>query len=387
MKIVDVAEFYANQGGGVKTYLHQKLSAGAAAGHEIVVVAPGPENGVEERHGGRIVWIKGPPMPFDPRYYVLWNEAAVHRALEAERPDVVEGSSPWSGGWFAARWRGDAVKSFIFHQDPVAVYPETFLDQRLSHARINQLARPFWSYLQKLSAHYDLTVTSGEWLAAKLRSFGIREPHAVPFGIDKHRFSPTHADGETRQQMLAACGAPADASLLLTVSRMHPEKRLGVLLDAFEKASKTRNLALVIYGDGPMRNTIRKRARSMQGVHFAGYTSSPDELPRAYASADALLHGSAAETFGLVIAESICSGTPVIVPSVGGAADLAAPGWAETYTPGDVDGCALAIERMLSRDRASLRAACVDAGQTRISTMAEHFAGLFEVYAQQLAKR
>ena len=36
MKIVDVAEFYAEQGGGVRTYVNHKLRAAAAAGHEAV---------------------------------------------------------------------------------------------------------------------------------------------------------------------------------------------------------------------------------------------------------------------------------------------------------------------------------------------------------------
>ena len=42
MKVVDVAEFYADKGGGVRTYIHQKLEAGARLGHEVVVIAPGP---------------------------------------------------------------------------------------------------------------------------------------------------------------------------------------------------------------------------------------------------------------------------------------------------------------------------------------------------------
>ena len=43
-------------------------------------------------------------------------------------------------------------------------------------------------------------------------------------------------------------------------------------------------------------------------------------LARYYASADVLVHGSAAETYGLVVAEAICSGLPVVVPDRGGAA-------------------------------------------------------------------
>ena len=41
MKIVDVAEYYAEEGGGIKTYIQSKMRAAEAAGHEVVVVAPG----------------------------------------------------------------------------------------------------------------------------------------------------------------------------------------------------------------------------------------------------------------------------------------------------------------------------------------------------------
>jgi alpha-1,6-mannosyltransferase len=42
MKIVDVCAFYAPKGGGVRTYIDRKLKAGAALGHEVVVIAPAP---------------------------------------------------------------------------------------------------------------------------------------------------------------------------------------------------------------------------------------------------------------------------------------------------------------------------------------------------------
>ncbi|MEE2779237.1 MAG: glycosyltransferase [Myxococcota bacterium] len=387
MKIVDVAEFYAEQGGGVRTYINQKLEAGAAAGHEVVIIAPGPEDAEEERLGGRILWVKGPPLPPDPRYYVLWNEAKVHRLLDQERPDVLEGSSPWSGGWFAARWKGEAARTFIFHQDPVAVYPQTFLGGAFGAQRVDRLFGWYWAYLRSLSGRYDATVVSGHWLADRLRGFGLQRPEAVPFGIDKAQFSPERGTTEMRQRLLNACGLDGDARLLVTVSRFHPEKRLGTLLSAFERASAKQPIGLVIYGDGPLRGMIRRRASRIPGVHVAGFTRDRDELSTVLASADAMLHGSAAETYGLVVAEAICSGLPVIAPDVGGAADLAASEYAETYRPGDALGCALAIERLLDRDRDELRAACVESGTQRIGTMDDHFQGLFRFYEQLVTER
>lgn len=379
MKIIDVAEFYTDQGGGVKTYINQKLRAGARLGVEVVVIAPGKEDAEERRHGGRVLWVKSRPMPFDPRYYFLGDEKRVHALLDAEKPDLVEGSSVWTGGLFVKRWKGNAPKSLIFHQDPVAVYGETFLDQHISRQRVNQLAMPFWSYIRYVAKGYDVTVTSGQWLADKLASFGVRNPQAVPFGIDRAQFSPSNASADRRARMLAACGAPSNARLLLTVSRFHPEKRLDVLLRAFEQVQKEQPLALVIYGQGPTEASLRKLAASIPGVHVAGFTSEPNELAEAYASADALLHGSSAETYGLVVAEALCSGTPLIVPSIGGAADLADASWAERYEPGDVAQCAQAIRRLLGREPARLREAAT-VGAQRIATMDEHFENLFNLY-------
>lgn len=386
MKVVDVAEFYAEKGGGVRTYIHQKLEAGARLGHEVVIIAPGPEDKHEAKLGGRIVWVKGPPMPLDPRYYVLWNERAVHAALDAEKPDVVEGSSPWSGGWFAARWRGKAKKAFIFHQDPVAVYPQTFFGRLIGNRRVDALFTPYWAYLKGLAHRFDRTIVSGEWLAQRLGERGIDNALAVPFGIDKARFSPRHGDAATKAHWLAACGidptAHPNAPLWVAISRFHPEKRIGTMLDAFALASADRPMGLVIFGQGPLEAWVRRRAAKIPGVHVAGFVSERELIARTLASADAFLHGSAAETYGLVVAEAICSGLPIVVPNVGGAADLASDAFAETYPAGDAKACARAMTALLERPHALVQAAALETAQHRIGTMDDHFTALFSAYAE-----
>lgn len=393
LKVVDVAEFYADLGGGVKTYINEKLEAGARLGHEVVVIAPGPEDAEEERLGGRIIWVKGPEMPFDPRYYVLWNEQAVHDALDREQPDVVEGSSPWSGGWFAARWKGDAAKSFIFHQDPVAVYPQTLLGGALGTRRVNRLFGWYWSYLRKLAANYDTTVVAGHWLADKLDRFGVNNPQAIPFGITRERFSPQKRDDAIRSDLLDKCGVAGDqqddATLWVNISRFHPEKRLGTLFKAFERAraSSSKPMGLVIFGDGPMRSWVRRKAKQIDGVHLVGFVEDRTYLARALASCDAMVHGSAAETYGLVVAEGMCSGLPIVVPDTGGAADFAGPQWSETYAPGDAAGCAAAMARLARRGTDNLRPAAIEAANARVGTMNDHFEQLFAYYAELVETR
>ena len=380
MKIIDIAEFYSDQGGGVKTYINQKLIAGSAMGHEIVVLAPGKKAGEEERHGGRVIWVPGPKLPVDPRYYILWREKMVHEILDREKPDVVEGSSPWTGGWFAARWKGDAVKTFIFHQDPVAVYPHTFLGRLMSYTRVDKLFKFYWSYLENLSKRFDATIVSGKWLADRLSKFHIKNPVAVPFGIDKSLSRPDRRKSEIRKNLLEQLGLPEDATLLMGISRHHPEKRLGTIFEGFRLASQEKKMGLVIFGDGPFRWVIKRQARGIKHLKLMGFTSDREQLADTLSSADYFVHGSAAETYGLVVAEAICSGLPVIVPAYGGAGDLADSEYSEVYEPGDASDLSKAILRMLQRDREKMVAACAEASKSTIGTMDDHFQMLFKAY-------
>ena len=99
MRIVDVCEFYSPTGGGVRRYVEQKLEFGPRFGHEIIILAPGPETRSEKMRGGTIEWVKAPYLPVDRNYRMFWHSEDVWKALDRLQPDLVEGSSPWRGGW------------------------------------------------------------------------------------------------------------------------------------------------------------------------------------------------------------------------------------------------------------------------------------------------
>jgi alpha-1,6-mannosyltransferase len=348
MKIVDVSGFYSETGGGVASYVRQKLAAAARLGHEVVVVAPGARSGVESRLGGKIIWVASPPMPFDSNYRVFVSGREAWRAIEAEAPDVIEGSSPWRGGWIAAQAPGAALKSLVFHQDFIAGYPYTVLDGLLERPRIDKLFDGYWAYVRRLSAHFDVTVTGGEWLAERLKTFGVHRPVAVPFGIETELFSPDRRDEGLRRELLAACGAPPGAKLLIAVGRLHPEKRHNTIIEGFALARQSHpDIVLAIIGDGPAKAQVAKRAARTPGVRLIGPVQNREKLAAIYASADLLVHGSGAETYGLVVAEAISSGLPVVTPDTGGAADLARRGRSASYVTGDGASCAAAIGKLL----------------------------------------
>jgi alpha-1,6-mannosyltransferase len=388
MKIADVAEFYSEKGGGVRTYILQKLEAGAREGHEIVIIAPGPENREEIRLGGKIVWVRAPRLFLDPRYHIFINSKGIHQALDRERPDVVEGSSPWVGGQAAASWKGRAVRSFFIHSDPVAAYPHTLLGGIFGTRRVDRMFGWFWAYLRRLSGRFDTTVVSGDWLADRLAGFGLRRPRAIPFGINPGLFSAKLHDPELRLKMLAACGVTdKNATLLITVGRHHPEKRLGLLIKAFAEASAGQPMGLYMIGDGPLRRSIERQAARVKGVYVAGTVSGREDLAARLASADALLHGCGIETYGLAIAEALGSGLPLIVPDSGGAADLAAPDYSETYEAGNPGACTAAIRRFLARNREEMSQAAENAAKRRVRSSHAHFEELFGHYQKLCDER
>lgn len=333
------------------------------------------------------MWVRGPAMPLDPRYYLMLRERAVHEVIARERPDVIEGSSAWTAGWVAARCPYPAVKALVYHQDPVAVYPHTVFDRWFSARTIDAACFPYWEYVRRLARHFDVTVVAGAWLAERLAAFGVDRARAVPFGIDRSRFSPERRDLSLRRELLARSGLPESASLLVSVSRHHPEKRLGFLFRALALAQRQRAVGLVVFGDGPLRRWVEARASRVPGVHVAGFVEDRDRIARSVASADAMLHGSAAETYGFVVAEALCSGTPVIAPARGGAYELCRPEYSETYTPGDTESCAQAIGRMLDRDREQLSRSAALASADRVLEPHGHFTRLFELYGSLVERQ
>jgi alpha-1,6-mannosyltransferase len=319
---------------------------------------------------------------------MFWRAKDIWQILDAEQPDVVEGSSPWRGGWIAAGWQGPAAKMLFMHADPVAVYPQTLLAGAIAPSTIDRIFGWYWSYLRRLNASFDGCVVAGSWLAERFAGYGLRNLHIVPFGVDTSLFHPGLRDDALRTTMLEKCGLGRDAALLINIGRHHPEKRVGTVIDAVRRAQRVRSVGLYVVGDGLIHSRIRAAAKLASNIHIAGWENDRKKLARMIASADALVHGSTAETFGFAVAEALSCGTPVIVPSAGGAGDLAGAAYAESYAPGDANSAAKSILDLLGRNRIDLSLAALEAGQRRVGNIENHFEKLFAVYAQAaVAKR
>ena len=374
MKIVDVSSFYAPEGGGVRTYVDQKLAAGPALGHEIVILAPGAEDRSEARGpGARIEWVASPRFPFDRKYRYFADAATIHRHLDRERPDFVEASSPWRSAAAVASWTGHAPRALVMHADPMAAYAYRWFEGLASVATIDRNLDWVWRHLRRVNPAFDLVVSASTSLSERLASAGLRRVVTNPMGVEAGLFSPDLRDPALRARLLARCALPPEAALLIGVGRHAPEKRWPMIVKAMMAVSFDHPVGLVLVGDGRDRLRIVREIDGNPHIHLLSPIADRAELARVLASADALIHGCEAETFSMVAAEAAASGLPLIVPDRGGASDHARAGGGLCFAAADPADAARAI-------RDFLRGARLPGRARSVRTMTRHFCDLFAQY-------
>ena len=101
-----------------------------------------------------------------------------------------------------------------------------------------------------------------------------------------------------------------------------PYKGWGYLqkaLEILQKSQSKRKISVLVFGSGynkKIADAISFKAR------FLGFLGDEFLMPIVYNAADVFIAPSLAESFGYVILESLCCGTPVVAFNVGGIPDL-----------------------------------------------------------------
>ena len=381
MKIVDVCAFYTPTGGGVRTYIDRKLVALAARGHEVVVIAPGEENRLEQRGpNARVRWLRSPRFPLDRSYRYFADRAALHAILDEEDADVVEVSSPWRSASMVADWRthsgSRARLSLIAHADPLSAYAYRWFGTVASTQAIDRAFDWYWRHLRRLDAQFDHIVSASDSLTQRLREGGLRKVMTDPMGVEPGQFSPQLRDMDLRREMLALCGLGEDALLLIGVGRHAPEKRWDMVAQAAAIAGTHAPVGLLIIGGGARQRRVIDAIGDNPHVRLLEPVRDRGALARLMASADALIHGCEAETFCFVAAEAIASGLTLIAPDRGGAADLACANDGALYRSGDAQDAAeaiLAVADTIGSEAARRR-------ERPVRTMDDHFDALLALY-------
>ncbi len=102
---------------------------------------------------------------------------------------------------------------------------------------------------------------------------------------------------------------------LLTVGRFTPEKNIELALDLFAQLPHDGHYKLTLVGYGPLEQLLRAKVKTLglspELVTFV-IKPTPEQLVQLYNHADLFLFTSTTDTQGLVLAESMSQGTPVV---------------------------------------------------------------------------
>ncbi|WP_329111128.1 glycosyltransferase [Micromonospora sp. NBC_01699] len=344
MRIVRLANFVTPRSGGLRTALRCLGAGYRAAGHEPVLVIPGERAGDELVGPDRVITLPGPALPGTGGYRVLTGRRRLRKLLEELEPDRLEVSDRstlrWTGAWAKAH----GVPSLMVSHESLT----GLLGVWGAPARVGQRLADVVN--GRTVATYDRVVCTTDWAAAEFRRIGAPNLTQVPLGVDLDSFHPDAHNPAVRAEYAAA-----DEVLLVHCSRLSPEKRPDLAIDALVALRAAGVPAtLVVVGDGPRRAALGQRAAGLP-VHFLGFLPDRDRVAALLASADVVVAPGPVETFGLAGLEALACGTPVVVnaasalPEVVGSAGLGADGTGE--------GFAEAIATLLARPEAERRAA------------------------------
>jgi alpha-1,6-mannosyltransferase len=332
MHIVQLANFYGPNTGGLRVALDELARRYAAAGHRCTLIVPADRDAVEHDPAGRTtIMLRSPRVPRMPAYRVITRRAAVDRALTQLAPDVIELSDKLTLCGPASRARRDGV--------PVVLFSHERLDHvvsgvvRIAGARLGVRA-----YNRRLASDADAIVCASHYAAAEFAGLHHRIEH-VPLAVDLDRFRP--AGGEVVSR---------GPGRIVTVVRLSPEKRPQLVVDTVrELVRRGEQIEATVYGDGPLRSRLTEDARGLP-IYFAGYLRDREELARQVAAADVAIAPGPFETFGLAALEVLACGTPVVVPASGALPEMLGPGCGVS-APADPHAFADAVQLLLRGDR------------------------------------
>jgi N-acetylglucosaminyl-diphospho-decaprenol L-rhamnosyltransferase len=211
--------------------------------------------------------------------------------------------------------------------------------------------------MRAAAARAELVVVASECVARDLdpeRALGERLHVARP-GVDLKRFRATDAAATDDSGPSRDCTA-------LVLGAIEPWKRPDLALEATAVAARQLpGLRLRVVGEpiGPEGDELlarllrRAEEPDLQGrVDLVGRVDDPD---RELAAADCLLHCADAEPYGMVVAEAMASGLPVVVPRACGPQEIFAEGCGRAYEPGSTSAAASALVEVLSEPAEAAR--------------------------------
>lgn len=328
MRIVMMTNTYLPHVGGVARSVDGFCRALRALGHQIMVVAPefpdSPESETDVVRVPAIQRFNG--SDFSVRLPV---PGLLDEPLERFRPELIHSHHPFL--------LGDTALRVASTRGLPVVFTHHTLYEEYTHY-VSSDSDALKRFVIDLSTGYanlcDHVIAPSQSVAALLQQRGVTSPiTVVPTGVDLTKFAK-----RSGRRIRKSLGIPADAFLAGHIGRLAPEKNLMFLTRAVARFLQERPQAwFLIAGAGPLDGPMKAHfgeAGVLERIRFAGILHGRD-LADAYDAMDVFAFASKSETQGMVMAEAMAAGTPVIALDASGVREVVRDG---------VNGRKLAVE-------------------------------------------
>lgn len=136
--------------------------------------------------------------------------------------------------------------------------------------------------------------------------------------------------------------------LILTIAELHPIKRLSVLIEAFAQVVASRDVTLLIIGEGETRTELETLITANNLTDHVFLLGAIVEAARFLKAADVFILPSQSESYGYVVIEAGLAGVPIIASRVGGITDIIDDTTSVLVAPNDIEALTNAITSVLS---------------------------------------
>jgi 1,2-diacylglycerol 3-alpha-glucosyltransferase len=330
MKICMMTNTYLPHVGGVARSVSTFAEEFLREGHEVLVVAPEFDGKPLPAKSEAIVERVPSLRNFNGSEFSVRLPLAtvLSERLEAFQADIIHAHHPFLLGDTALRVAMNKNVPIIFTH----------------HTRYEDYTHyvPFSDAMKEVAiqvpTHFanlcDGVIAPSESLARLIRKRGVTTPMTViPTGIDLRAFAS--ADGAAFRKRM---NIPRDALVVGHVGRLALEKNLGYLAEAVALyLQRDANARFLVVGDGPWRDQLTEvfEKRGVADRLLLAGKRTGRVLREAYRAMDVFAFASQSETQGMVVAEAMAAGVPVVALNASGVREVVVDGRNGLLLPSD----------------------------------------------------
>ena len=315
MNILTMTNTFTPHVGGVAKSVAAFTEVYRQWGHRVMVIAPEFEDMPDEE----VDVIRVPAFQnfngsdFSVRLPI---PGFVFASLDEFRPDIVHSHHPFLLG-------DTALLVAASFDVPLVFTNHTMYEQYTHYVPLDspELKR----FVVQLSTGYanlsDCLIAPSESIAQILKDRGVKTAiEVVPTGVDVAGMAKGGGAGPSRRLSI-----PEKARVIGHTGRLAPEKNLNFLTNVVAGFIRSHpDTHFLVVGDGVSREeikTIFEKAGLSSNLHMTGSLQG-QELVDGYHAMDVFAFASKSETQGMVLAEAMAAGVPVVALDAPGARDV-----------------------------------------------------------------